>query len=145
VGWVTAPPQLTAAIRKVHDFLTVGAAAPLQAAGAVAMGLPDSYFAGLADFYRERRELLCGVLTEVGLAPIVPAGAYYAMADITPFAASDIDFAKRLIADPGVAVVPGSSFFRDPSLGARWVRFAFCKELTTLESAAERLREVATW
>jgi aspartate/methionine/tyrosine aminotransferase len=145
VGWVTAPPALTSAIRKVHDFLTVGAAAPLQAAGAVAMGLPAPYFSGLAEFYRERRDLLCRVLDEVGLSPIVPDGAYYAMADISSFAASDIEFTKRLIADPGVAVVPGSSFFREPSLGDRWVRFAFCKELETLRAAAERLRAVATW
>jgi aminotransferase len=145
VGWVIAPPGLTAAIRKVHDFLTVGAAAPLQAAGAVALGLPDDYFSGLAGFYAQRRDLLCGVLDEVGLAPLVPAGAYYTLVDITPFAGSDVDFAKRLIADPGVAVVPGSSFFREPERGARWVRFAFCKELATLEEAARRLRELAGW
>jgi aminotransferase len=145
VGWVTASPELTAGIRKVHDFLTVGAAAPLQAAGAVAMELPDDYFAGLAAFYEVRRERLCSVLTDIGLPPIVPDGAYYAMADCSGYADNDVDFAKRLITEVGVAVVPGSSFFREPSRGASWVRFAFCKELATLDAAAERLAEVAAW
>jgi aspartate/methionine/tyrosine aminotransferase len=150
VGWVVAPPALTAGIRKVHDFLTVGAAAPLQAAGAVAMRLPDDYFEGLAAFYEVRRERLLGVLDDIGLRPIVPDGAYYAMADCSPYAEDDVAFAKRLITDVGVAVVPGSSFFREPegggpSAGARWVRFAFCKELATLDAAAERLKEVASW
>jgi aspartate/methionine/tyrosine aminotransferase len=145
VGWVVAPAELTAAIRKVHDFLTVGAAAPLQQAGVTAMGLDDDYFAGLASFYQARRDFLCGVLAQVGLEPIVPSGAYYTMADCSPFAGSDVDFAKRLITEVGVAVVPGSSFFREPELGSGWVRFAFCKEMTTLEAAAERLAEVASW
>jgi aspartate/methionine/tyrosine aminotransferase len=145
VGWVVAPPELTAGIRKVHDFLTVGAAAPLQAAGAVAMALPAAYFDGLAAFYATRREALLDALRGVGLEPIVPRGAYYAMADCSPFAATDVEFAKRLIAEVGVAVVPGSSFFRQPELGARWVRFAFCKELATIEAAADRLRGITTW
>jgi aspartate/methionine/tyrosine aminotransferase len=145
VGWVVAPAELTAAIRKVHDFLTVGAAAPLQQAGVTAMGLDDDYFAGLASFYQARRDFLCGVLAQVGLEPIVPSGAYYTMADCSPFAGSDVDFAKRLITEVGVAVVPGSSFFREPELGSGWVRFAFCKEMATLEAAAQRLAEVATW
>jgi aspartate/methionine/tyrosine aminotransferase len=145
VGWVVAPPALTAGIRKVHDFLTVGAAAPLQEAGAQAMALPDDYFAGLAAFYQVRRDLLCDSLRSVGLEPIVPTGAYYTMADCSAFASSDVEFTKRLITDVGVAVVPGSSFFREPQRGAGWVRFAFCKELATLEAAAERLQAVASW
>jgi aspartate/methionine/tyrosine aminotransferase len=146
VGWVIAPPALTAGIRKVHDFLTVGAAAPLQAAGAVGLGLPDDYFSGLAAFYEVRRDRLCGVLTDVGLQPVIPDGAYYAMADCSAFASDDVAFAKRLITECGVAVVPGSSFFRDDAPDrSRWVRFAFCKELATLDAAADRLAEVARW
>jgi aminotransferase len=145
VGWVVAPPALTAAIRKVHDFLTVGAAAPLQEAGAVAAALPDSYYAGLGEFYRQRRDYLLGVLRDVGLEPVVPRGAYYTMVDCSPFADSDVDFAKRLVTDLGVACVPGSSFFREPRLGAGIVRFAFCKELSTLQAAAERLAGLSAW
>jgi aspartate/methionine/tyrosine aminotransferase len=140
VGWVIAPPGLTSAVRKVHDFLTVGAPAPLQQAGAVALGLPDDYFAGLAAFYGARRERMLEILRGVGLEPVVPAGAYYTLADCTPFADSDEEFALRLVRDVGVACVPGSSFFTPESpQRRRWVRFAFCKTMETLDEAAERL------
>jgi aspartate/methionine/tyrosine aminotransferase len=140
VGWVIAPPGLTGAVRKVHDFLTVGAAAPLQEAGAVALGLPDDYFAGLAAFYEARRDRMVAILRGVGLEPVVPRGAYYALADCSPFSDDDVRFAQWLVADVGVACVPGSSFFRPGSPGAtKYVRFAFCKTMDTLDQAAERL------
>ncbi|HUH08127.1 MAG TPA: aminotransferase class I/II-fold pyridoxal phosphate-dependent enzyme [Egibacteraceae bacterium] len=144
VGWVIAPADLTAAIRKVHDFLTVGAAAPLQEAGAVAVSMPESYYAELGEFYQARRDVLLPALSRAGLTPVVPAGAYYAMADCSPFG-DDLEFTRRLITDLGVAVVPGSSFFSDPADGRGWVRFAFCKRIETLQHAAERLEGLRTW
>ncbi|MBA2528347.1 MAG: aminotransferase class I/II-fold pyridoxal phosphate-dependent enzyme [Euzebyales bacterium] len=145
VGWVVAPPDLTGAVRKVHDFLTVGAAAPLQEAGAVAVGLGDDYYAGLAAFYQQRRDFMLGVLRDVGLEPVGPEGAYYTMADCSPFGLDDVGFAKRLVTELGVACVPGSSFFREAGRGTGIVRFAFCKQLPTLEAAAERLAGLAGW
>ena len=142
VGWVVAPSRLTAAIRKVHDFLTVGAAAPLQAAGAVALAMPDDYYATLADSYRRRRDLLVPALHAAGLSPLVPDGAYYVMVDISGVTdEDDVTFARRVIADPGVASVPGSSFYSRPELGRSKVRFAFPKREATLTEAARRLRD----
>ncbi|MGE5109623.1 MAG: pyridoxal phosphate-dependent aminotransferase [Acidobacteriaceae bacterium] len=144
VGWAVAPVTLTSAIRKVHDFLTVGAAAPLQAAGAIALSMPESYFRGLAEAYRKRRDVLIPVLREAGFRPFVPRGAYYVMTDVSEFGyANDVEFARHLVEDVGVAVVPGSSFYRDPANGAQQqVRFAFCKRDETLLEAGRRLREV---
>ncbi|MDQ3938516.1 MAG: aminotransferase class I/II-fold pyridoxal phosphate-dependent enzyme, partial [Chloroflexota bacterium] len=144
VGWVIAPPALTGAIRKVHDFLTVGAAAPLQAAGAVALALPDSYYESLAAGYRERRDLLMGALERAGFRAFEPNGAYYVMTDISPLSdEDDVAFAQRLTADHGVASVPGSSFYSRPELGRTKVRFAFPKRLETLHEAAARLNEIS--
>ncbi len=145
VGWSIAPPEITASIRKVHDFLTVGAAAPLQAAGAAAMALPPSYYEGMAQAYRERRDLLCGVLEEVGFRFRVPDGAYYVLCetgDLDP-AQDSSAYARRIVSDPGIAAVPGTSFFADPADGAGLLRFAFPKRLETLEAAADRLRALA--
>ena len=143
VGWVIAPAPLTSAIRKVHDFLTVGAAAPLQAAGAVALALPDAYYATLADDYRRRRDLLLPSLEAAGLRPFVPDGAYYVMVEIGDVTdEDDVTFARRLTADPGVASVPGSSFYSRPELGRTKVRFAFPKRDETLAEAARRLRRI---
>ena len=140
VGWVIAPPPLTGAIRKVHDFLTVGAAAPLQAAGVVAMQLPDTYYALLAAEYRERRDLLVGALEEAGFRTFPPDGAYYLMTDVSTLTDSDaVAFARALAADPGVATVPGSSFYSRPELGRTKIRFAFPKRAETLREAAARL------
>ena len=140
VGWVTAPAALTGAIRKVHDFLTVGAAAPLQAAGVVAMGMPDSYYSALADGYRERRDVLVSALESSGFTCYVPNGAYYVMTDITGLTDSDdVTYSRALTASPGVATVPGSSFYSRPELGRTKIRFAFPKRLETLRAAAERL------
>ncbi len=144
VGWVTAPAHLTAGIRKVHDFLTVGAAAPLQAAGTVAMSLPDTYYRGLADAYGERRDLLVEALAAAGFRASVPDGAYYVMTDIAALTdEADVAFARRLVVDPGVAAVPGSSFYSRPELGRTKLRFAFPKRPETLTAAAERLRQLA--
>ena len=143
VGWAIAPPSLTSAIRKVHDFLTVGAAAPLQAAGAVALSLPESYFRGLSESYRRRRDLLVPVLREAGFKAYVPQGAYYVMTDVSAFGyENDLAFAKHLVADVGVATVPGSSFYKDPKDGSQQVRFAFCKKDETLLEAGRRLRNI---
>ncbi|HTS15479.1 MAG TPA: aminotransferase class I/II-fold pyridoxal phosphate-dependent enzyme, partial [Candidatus Sulfotelmatobacter sp.] len=147
VGWVIAPPALASAIRKVHDFLTVGAAAPLQAAGAVALQLPDRYYTALLEGYRERRAVLLGALEAAGFVVYEPAGAYYAMTDIARLARDgedDTAFCRRLAADPGVAAVPGSSFYADPARGRTKVRFAFPKQLATLDAAASRLARLTS-
>ena len=140
VGYALAAPGLTDAIRKVHDFVTVGAPAPLQAAGVVALGLPDTYYAAFLQHYRERRAFLVESLQRLGFGCVAPAGAYYVMCDFSAFGFDDdTAFAHHLVKDIGVAVVPGSSFYPDPSLGRRKVRFSFCKRLETLERAVELL------
>ena len=140
VGWAIAPPQVSLAIRKMHDFLTVGAAAPLQAAGIVAVGLPDSFYSTQLEEYRERRAHLTETLTQLGLRFTMPGGAYYTMADIGGLGfASDVEFAAWLVREVGVAVVPGSSFYADSADGAHLVRFAFPKRMETLERARELL------
>jgi aspartate/methionine/tyrosine aminotransferase len=140
VGWAIAPPALTAAIRKVHDFLTVGAAAPLQEAGALALELPDSYYAALAEGYARRRDRILPILEGSGLRVHRPRGAYYVMTEIDALGwQDDVSFARHLVEEIGVAVVPGSSFYQDPADGSRQVRFAFCKKPQTLDEAARRL------
>lgn len=140
VGYVLAPPDLTGAIRKVHDFLTVGAAAPLQEAGAVAMAFPASYYEKLQSEYAHRRDLLLPALEAAGFRCVRPRGAYYVMTDISGFGfPDDVAFARHLVAEVGVAVVPGSSFYSRPELGRTQVRFCFCKRDETLLEAAERL------
>ena len=140
LGYAIAPERQTKAIRKVHDFLTVGAPAPLQAAGAVGMAFDADYYNHLALDYRARRDLLCGALAEAGFTFSVPEGAYYVLADFSALGQDDdVTFAKWLASDVGVATVPGSSFYHDRALGRSHVRFAFCKQTETLERAAERL------
>jgi aminotransferase len=144
VGWAVAPAQITDAIRKVHDFLTVGAPAPLQEAGAAALSLPAMYYHKLAEGYRTRRDHLIPALEAAGFRCFRPRGAYYVMTDISAFGfADDIAFAKYLVQDIGVACVPGSSFYRHPRDGAQQVRFAFCKLPETLDEAARRLKNLA--
>jgi len=143
VGWAIAPPEPTAAIRKVHDFLTVGAAAPLQQAGAIALQSPQSYYDKLASDYSVRRERLLKILTAAGFTVFKPRGAYYIMTDISRFDYSDdVAFAKFLVEKIGVAVVPGSSFYNDARDGASQVRFTFCKKESTLAAAEERLSKL---
>jgi aminotransferase len=144
VGWVIASPVLTSGIRKVHDFLTVGAAAPLQAAGTVALGLPDAYYDELRSSYRGRRDRLVTALELAGFRPTRPAGAYYVMADTRDLTdLDDVAFARALVESPGVAAVPGSSFYADPADGRSKLRFAFPKQAATLEAAAARLASLA--
>jgi aminotransferase len=140
IGWCLAPPELTGAIRKVHDFLTVGAPAPLQEAAAVALQSPSSYYTDLADNYRKRRDYLLPALESAGFRTFKPRGAYYIMTDISAFGASDdVTFARSLVAGAGVAAVPGSSFYSDPSAGRQRLRFHFARRRETLEAAAKRL------
>jgi aminotransferase len=140
VGWCLAARPLTAAIRKVHDFLTVGAPAPLQEAVALALSLPLSYYEALARQYRERRDHLVPALEAAGFRPFTPRGAYYVMTDISGFGfADDVAFAQYLVRDGGVAAVPGSSFYSDPASGRQRLRFHFARRRETLEAAAERL------
>ncbi len=140
VGWVLASPDLTESIRKVHDFLTVGAPAPLQQAGAVALALPDDYYATLACEYQARRDALLAMLERAGFRCTRPGGSYYVMADISAFGfANDVEFVRHLIETVGVAAVPGSSFFSHAEDGATLIRFCFCKKYETLRAAEERL------
>jgi aminotransferase len=143
VGWAIAPAELTSAIRKVHDFLTVGAPAPLQAAGAAALAMPGMYYIELAEEYALRRDLLLGALREAGFKAYKPGGAYYIMTDISAFAsADDREFAGRLVKDIGVAAVPGSSFYSRHGGGSQQLRFTFCKQIETLHRALGNLRKL---
>ncbi len=143
VGWVLAAPDLTDSIRKVHDFLTVGAAAPLQEAGAVALALPDEYYGNMQRDYQARRDTMLQVLDKSGFKCFKPRGAYYILTDISGFGyPDDMAFTRHLIEDVGVAAVPGSSFFEDPKDGSQMIRFCFCKKYETLEAAQERLRKI---
>ncbi len=140
VGTIIASAELTSAIRKVHDFLTVGAPAPLQRAGTVAMQLPQSYYDYLAQTYAEKRDTMLRILDEAGLKYFKPQGAYYVFCDISDFGyGSDLEFTNYLIKDIGVAVVPGSSFFRRSDIGHQYIRFCFSKKPETLEAARHRL------
>jgi aminotransferase len=143
VGWSIAPPEVTGAIRKVHDFLTVGAAAPLQQAGAVALRLPDSYYEKLAADYSVRRDRTLAMLEAAGFRCFKPGGAYYIMTDISGFGFSDdVAFTRHMIEHVGVAPVPGSSFYSNPADGSQQVRFCFCKTDATLSAAEERLAKL---
>jgi len=143
VGWTISPPSLTGAIRKVHDFLTVGAAAPLQEAGVVALGVPDTYYAGLAERYCLRRDRLVSILERHGFLCYRPRGAYYVMTDIARFGfPDDVAFARYLVKDIGVAAVPGSSFYRSAEAGRTKLRFCFCKKDETLDEADRRLERL---
>ncbi|HEX7018615.1 MAG TPA: aminotransferase class I/II-fold pyridoxal phosphate-dependent enzyme, partial [Gemmatimonadaceae bacterium] len=139
VGWAISPPALTGAIRKVHDFLTVGAPAPLQEAGITALSLPPQYYVDLAAAYTRRRDLLLEILARHGFACDVPKGAYYIMTDIAGFGfEDDVAFARHLVTDIGVAAVPGSSFYRPPG-GRTKLRFCFSKQDATMHEADRRL------
>ncbi|MGH2453258.1 MAG: pyridoxal phosphate-dependent aminotransferase [bacterium] len=141
VGWAIArDPEITVGIRRVHDFLTVGAAAPLQEAGVTALRFPARYYADLAALYEQKRDLMLRILAEVGFRAFVPRGAYYIMTDISEFGATDdVAFAHGLVADGGVATVPGSSFYHEAALGRSYVRFAFPKRPETLAQVPGRL------
>jgi aminotransferase len=140
VGWTLAPPDLTDAIRRVHDFVTVGAPTPLQEAGAVALRLPDSYYQQLASGYLERRNLMISILSAAGLRPATPAGAYYILTDSAALGlGDDTAAASALVRKVGVASVPGSSFYARPELGRSKLRFSYSKKMATLQEAGRRL------
>ena len=144
VGWLIAPPALSAGIRKVHDFLTVGAAHPLQVAVATALGFPDSFYDSLLEEYRERRDAITAGLLEIGFDVRPPDGAYYVMAEIRRFGFDDdVAFARHLIEKVAVATVPASSFFHDPALGRSQVRFSFPKRMETLNRGLDALRAIS--
>jgi aminotransferase len=144
VGWAISSPELIGAIRKVHDFLTVAAPAPLQEGGVVALGLPDDFYRELARSYQERRDLFMGFLEGTGFHAARPEGAYYTMCDVRELRRrrrieDDATFCVDLVVSGGVAAVPGGSFFADPAEGRDLVRLAFPKRLETLRLAGERL------
>jgi aminotransferase len=144
VGWAIAPPEMTTAIRKVHDFITVGAAAPLQAAGVVALAMPPAYYDELAAHYTARRDLLLESLRATGFHAYAPRGAYYIMTDISRFGAEDDRaFAMQMVREFGIAAVPGSSFYRPGRGGSQQIRFTFCKKMETLEQARANLHAMA--
>lgn len=145
VAWAIASPPITAAIRKVHDFLTVGAPHPMQIAGAAALRMPRSFYDQLHTEYTHRRDVMWTALKRAGFEGFYPEGAYYIMVDLTPFlrpGEDDTAFAMRLVKEGSVATVPGSSFYNPPSLGHKQTRFCFCKTDATLNAAADRL---AAW
>jgi aspartate/methionine/tyrosine aminotransferase len=143
VGWTISPPSLTGPIRKVHDFLTVGAAAPLQEAGAAAFALPEDYYRDLADNYRKRRDTLLEILERNHFVCYKPDGAYYIMTDIGAFGArDDMEFARYLVKEIGVSAVPGSSFYKNAADGRTKLRFCFCKREETLREADRRMAKL---
>jgi aminotransferase len=140
VGWAIAPVDLAGPIRKMHDFLTVGAPAPLQEAGVTALSLPESYYRDMAAGYARRRKMMCDILERHDFRFKPPQGAYYVMTDIAHFGFdSDVEFARHLVTEVGVAVVPGSSFFNDRRAGRTKVRFVYSKKDETLLEADKRL------
>jgi len=144
VGWAISPASLTGAIRKVHDFLTVGAAAPLQEAGVAALGVDESYYAELARSYQRRRDTLLEILQRHHFTCYRPQGAYYIMTDIAGFGfGNDVEFARYMVTEVGVAAVPGSSFYRHAQLGRTKLRFCFCKKDETLAEADRRMAKLA--
>ena len=144
LGYAVAPFEMSSPIRKVHDFLTVGAPAPLQAAGAIGMAFGPEYYNDMALDYRERRDMMVTALNEAGFKFCAPEGAYYILADFTEMSdLRGVDFAMWLAKEIGVATVPGTSFYHEPRLGENVTRFAFCKKKETLERAAERLAGIS--
>jgi aminotransferase len=141
LGYIIAPEYIIEGVRKVHDFLTVGAAAPLQEAAVTALQFGDEYYAGLQKQYSEKRELFLNGLAQLGLPHVVPQGAYYVMADVSEFGVTDdLKFCEWLASEIGVAAVPGSSFFKSDV--HHFIRFHFAKNNSTLAEALERLKKL---
>ena len=144
IGWAISPPALTGGIRKIHDFLTVAAPTPFHDAGVAALSLPDTFYTQLAADYQAKRDLMLDILQRHGFTAYQPAGAYYVMADVSPFGfASDAEFAQHLVKEVGVATVPGSSFYIDPTSAGQSVRFCFSKRDETLHEADRRLARLS--
>jgi len=147
VGWAIAEERITQRIRKVHDFLTVGAPTPFQEAASVALSFPDSYYENLRVMYDRARRILYDVLTKTGFAPYLPRGAYYIMAGTDQLTrrlgvSDDSEFSRRLIELTKVATVPGTSFYATPGKGMDQVRFCFCKKKETLDKVAEQFERL---
>src|SRR5205085_4572988 len=140
LAYTIAPADITNAIRKVHDFVTVGAPHPLQVAAATALRFPDRYYIDLLNAYRERREFMLEILDGAGFKAYPPDGAYYVMTEIDSFGEDDVALAHRMVKDIGLATVPGSSFYLDPARGRQQIRFSFPKKMDTLRRAADRLK-----
>jgi aspartate/methionine/tyrosine aminotransferase len=143
IGWAIAPAALSRGIRKMHDFLTVAAPAPLQEAGALALNLPDSYYQEMSAEYQRLRDWLVAILQRKGFVCYPPSGAYYLMTDIAGFGyADDVEFAKYLVREVGVATIPGSSFYQNPRDGSSLIRFCFSKRDETIREAERRLEKL---
>jgi aminotransferase len=147
VGYAIAPPEISDGIRRAHDFVTVGAPAPLQEAAVTALGFPDSYYVELRTAYQARRDLLLGYLEQAGFVCTTPRGAYYILTDVAHFMKrhrvdDDTAFAMWLIEECGVATVPGSSFYAHRELGRTKIRFCFPKTDDVLREAGERLQKL---
>jgi aminotransferase len=142
LAYAIAPPAITNAIRKVHDFVTVGAPHPLQVAATTALRFPDAYYVDLLAAYRERRDFILEILHGAGFLAYPPDGAYYVMTDITAFGEEDVAFAHRMVREIGLATVPGSSFYLNPEHGRHQIRFSFPKKMDTLRRAADRLAKL---
>jgi N-succinyldiaminopimelate aminotransferase len=144
IGWAAAPPELTKAVRAAHQFITFATATPLQHGAACALSVGPEYYDELRARYRERRDFLVGELERIGFGVQPPEGTYYACADFSRFGygGDDVAFCKHLIEDVGVAAIPPSFFYDQPERRRGYVRFAFCKEMGTLEAAVERLRKL---
>ena len=150
LAYAIATPAVADGVRKMHDFLTVGAPAPLQEAGVVALGLPDSYYEKLLASYARKREILIDYLERASLAPICPQGSYFVLCDIRPTlerlesqgVRDDVELAHWLVKEHGVAGVPGSSFYSNPELGRHQIRFHFAAPEKTLHAAGERLLKI---
>lgn len=145
VGWAIACEEITSRIRKVHDFLTVGAPTPLQHGAAEALAFDDSYYKGLADHYYHSRGILDGILSKAGFKYALPAGSYYIFADVADLrkklnAKDDTEFSRKLIEITGVATIPGSAFYSNPEEGIDQVRFTYCKKTETLNEVAEKMK-----
>lgn len=140
IGWVIAPEELTLHIRNVHQYTVFSTATPFQGAAAAALDLPDSFYSGLIDMYREKRDFLAHALAGAGLHPILPDGAYFIMADTSDYPFPNMRaFSSWLIKEIGIACIPNASFYLRPERAGNYVRFCFCKNNQTLELAAERL------
>ena len=142
LAYAIAPAEMTNAIRKVHDFVTVGAPHPLQVAAATALRFPDQYYVDLLNAYRERRDFTLEILDGAGFKAYPPDGAYYVMTDISAFGEDDVALAHRMVREIGLATVPGSSFYLEPERGRRQIRFSFPKKMETLRKAADRLKKL---
>ena len=143
LGYVIAPPEIIDTVKKVHDFLTVGAAAPLQEAAVTGLKFGDEYYRALQAEYTEKRDLFLAGLDRIGIPHTVPEGAYYILLDVSEYGyASDLDFCEKLAEHVGVGAVPGSSFFKEPE--NRYIRLHFAKKNETLNDALERLSVIRT-